>query len=274
MKARPAVLTLATVLAANASSLSAHDTWALPDRFEAAPGEEIVFALSSGMEFPKNDHAVAADRVEAARLRLAGKTHAIGEMRAEADHLALRARPAAAGVAGFALSSKPREITLRPDQVKEYFEEIGAAEAARRAWESSGAKELRELYRKHATTFVRVGDAGADDSFGQPLSLDFELVPGNDPTRLSAGARLAFVARFRGAPLAGASVTLVAAGGKHTARVETDAAGKAAVELPSAGHWLLKAVHLRPPVDATSPWTSDFTTFAFEVSAAAPKSPA
>lgn len=270
MRARRAAQTFAFVVAASAAPLLAHDTWALPDRFVAAPGEEIVFALSSGMEFPKNDHAVAADRVDSARLRLAGKTQTISDLRAEADHLALRARLDAAGIAGFALSSKPREITLRPDQVSEYFHEIGAPDSARRAWAAAGSSELRELYRKHATSFVRVADASADRSFGEPFGLDFELVPEADPTRLAAGARLPFVARFRGAPLAGASITLAGAGGKAFATVVTDSAGRGVVELPAAGVWLLKAVHLRPPTEAASPWTSDFTTVSLEIAAARP----
>jgi ketosteroid isomerase-like protein/uncharacterized GH25 family protein len=251
-------------VAASGAPLRAHDTWLLPQHFQVGSGEEIECALTSGMEFPKNDHAVAADRIDTARLRFAGAVKQLTDLRPEADHLAIRARLDGAGIAGFALSSKPREITQSAAEVSGYFDEIGAPDSVRSAWAASGRSELRELCGKNATSFVRVGDSEGDVSFREPLGLDFEMVAEVDPTRLEAGARFLFVAWFRGAPLAGVSVSLAGAGGKAVATVITDAAGRGAVEIPASGPWLLRSVYLRSPTGAAEPWESDFTTLSFE----------
>lgn len=248
----------------SAAAARAHDTWILPDRFHPEPGSEVVIALTSGMEFPKNDHAVEPDRLESARVRLAGGEEAITSRQSGTDHLALRLRPTPEGVVSIAVSSKPREIELAPKDVGEYLEEIGAPAGVVEAWKSAGSGGLRERYRKHATTFVRVGSGGADSSVRAPWGLDLELVPQSDPTLLGAGDRFAFQLLFRGKPLAGATVALAGSGGKTVESATTQADGQGAVRIPAAGPWLLKTVHLRPSVAAGEPWESDFATLTVE----------
>ncbi len=269
MRAHPIPLAAALFLSF-ASLAFAHDTWLLPDRFRVDTGDTVTLALTSGMEFPKNDHAVDPERIESARLRLGGAERAIPGTRPEKDHLALSASLADAGVAGFAISSKPREITLEPHQVGEYLEEIGAPAAVVAAWRNGGAGAVHERYRKHATTFVRVGspvDAPVPAAWG----LDLELVPGGDPTTVAAGSALPFRLDFRGAPLTGATVTLAGVGGSAVTSVRTDDSGQASVTVPAAGPWLLKAVHVRPSSATEEPWESDFATLSFEAVGAAPE---
>lgn len=250
-----------------ASLAGAHDTWLLPDRFRAEAGDTVTLALTSGMEFPKNDHAVDPGRIESARLWLAGTEQAIVRTRSEQDHLALSAPLAAAGIAGFAISSKPRDITLEPHQVDEYLAEIGASAAVVAAWRNSGAGAVHERYRKHATTFVRVGSPD-EASVPAAWGLDLELVPAVDPTSVAAGAVLPFRLVFRSAPLAGATVTLAGVGGGAVTTVRTDESGQAAVTVPVAGLWLLKAVHVRPTSAPGEPWEGDFATLTFEAGGA------
>ena len=69
---RPALLSLAIGLAGVASPLRAHDTWLLPAQARVQPGASISLGMTSGMEFPKDDSAIAANRVGRSGVRLAG----------------------------------------------------------------------------------------------------------------------------------------------------------------------------------------------------------
>jgi uncharacterized GH25 family protein len=255
------VAALAVALAAPAA---AHDTWMVPDRFACAAGEAVTLALTSGMEFPRNDHAVGADRLEAVRVRSGGEMVKGAQLAAEADHLAVRVTLPRPGVAAIGVSSKPREITLTPEQVEEYFAEIQPGEDVRAAWAASGSTEWRESYRKHAVSHVRVGDPGLDASFAQPLGLGLEVVPQADPTSLHAGNHLPVQVLFGGAPLAGLALGLVGEGGAQAASAVTDGDGHAHLAVPSAGRWMVRGTHVRPPASAGGAWESDFATLTFQ----------
>lgn len=241
----------------------AHDTWVLPQRFSAQPGETVTVEMTSGMEFPENDHPVAPDRLELQTLRLAKGTAPLAVARRAETHLALSAPLATAGIAGLAVSSKPREIELTPEQVVEYFDEIGASAELREEWEKLGRDKFRETYRKHATSFVRVGDPGEDRSWAEPQGLALEIVPLADPTRAAAGD---FPVRvlFEGAPLAGLPLAAVCEQRPGESHATSDADGRAELTLAS-GRCLLKAVYLRRSEVGPTEWVSDFATLALSV---------
>jgi hypothetical protein len=48
----------------------AHETWVLPSKFVATPGEEVRFDVTSGMTFPAPESPIRADRVASAAYSL------------------------------------------------------------------------------------------------------------------------------------------------------------------------------------------------------------
>lgn len=86
---------------------------------------------------------------------------------------------------------KPKSIELTPSQAEEYLEEIDAPTTVREQWagRQSGA-QWREVYVKHAKTFVRQAEDG-DRSLALPVGTSLEIVPETDPTRLHAGDEIA-----------------------------------------------------------------------------------
>ncbi len=81
----------------------------------------------------------------------------------------------------------------------------------------------------------------------KPLGQRFEIVPGKDPTTLSAGARLPVLVLLNGKPVQGAVVT--ARGGhasKEKVTVRTDKEGKATVVIGKSGSRLVKARYRVP----------------------------
>ncbi|MGH9315792.1 MAG: hypothetical protein ACRD1P_01600 [Thermoanaerobaculia bacterium] len=131
----------------------AHDTWVMPRAAAVPSGSPLALDLTSGMSFPALEYAIPRDRIARASFRLNGKTTEIRDMRPEKNSLRLLAGLPQGGIATIFVETKRKDIELKPDEVKEYLEEIGAADTVGREWEKSGSKSWREIYTKHAKTF-------------------------------------------------------------------------------------------------------------------------
>ncbi|HVT17248.1 MAG TPA: DUF4198 domain-containing protein [Thermoanaerobaculia bacterium] len=255
--------------AALASPLRAHDTWLLPRHATVAAGSAVRLDLTSGMAFPAPETPIKPGRVARARCRLAGVAVEVRDRRAAPRSLLLTMPLAKPGMATLWVELAPRSIELDPKEVEEYLAEIGASEAIRRAWRAAGgARRWREVYTKHAKTFVWV-EGGADDrSWADPIGMALEIVPEKDPHALEPGDELPVRVLKDGKPLPHFTLGLVHAGEASGVRQTTDDQGRAVFRLDRAGDWLLRGTDLR---SSGSPgnWRSDFTTLTFSV--AAPK---
>jgi len=240
----------------------AHDTWLIPARFRVDPGGGLTLHLTSAMAFPKPETAVKADRLAEAKLRIAGETSALQGSESAAA-LVLTARPAKAGVATLWVATRERSLELKPDELAHYLREVGAADTIGRDWEKAGRKPWRETYVKRAKTFVRVGDA-TDESWGQAVGLDLEIVPQSDPTALAAGDTLGLRLFWRGSPLPGLDVAAVAAAPAKPELAKTDADGRVSFVLSKAGPWLVRATLIRPSEARPGEWDSVFTTLTLD----------
>lgn len=242
----------------------AHETWLLPGSFRIVANETVRFDLTSGMEFPLNDTAIKAERVERARYRLNNKwSNAITTSPSESS-LVLEAKPESPGVATVAVELKPKEIELSDALVEEYFEEIDASQGIRSAWDKlKGNMPWKELYSKHAKTFIAVGNVGNDTSWNSPAGLKLELVPQSDPFGLKAGSEFEVILLRDGKPLADFPVGLILESQTERVFAKTNDRGMARFKLSKAGKALLCTVDLRLKTDNT--WESDFSTLTFHV---------
>jgi uncharacterized GH25 family protein len=163
------------------------------------------------------------------------------------------------------MTTRPRTLDLKPDEVEHYLEEIGAVDTVGEQWRRSPDKAWRETYVKVAKTFVRVGDAQKDESWSEPVGASLELVPASDPTALSSGHDLAFVVLWKGKPLAGLAVGAVAGAGAKPALATTDAQGRVTFRLDRPGPWLFRATLIQPVAGRHGEWESVFTTVTVHV---------
>jgi uncharacterized GH25 family protein len=256
---------------AHAASAAAHDTWLQPRSWSVRPGQTLRVDLTSGMGFPALDHAVRGDRIARAAVRLAG-TEAALRKSALSHSLHLDAPLPAPGVATIWVELKPWSLTLTPEQITEYLDEIGAKETIGPLWSRiPEPKQWRETYRKHAKTYVRVGDAAGDESWRTPVGMPLELVPESDPTALRSGDVLRLKLLRGGAPLAGVALTALYEGAKQRLSQQTDVEGRASFALDAAGAWLLAATDLRQATGGE--WESDFATLTIRVQVPTPKAP-
>jgi len=246
------------VVLSGASTARAHDTWLRPARFEVAPGASIDLELTSGMKFPEPESAVAADRIAASGVRLGGTTLALEPKSPTKAALRLSAAAPTPGVAVLWVVSRPRTLSLKPDEVRHYLEEIGAPPAVEARWRQQG--RFRESYSKLAKTYVKVGDAPHDTSWQQPVGLKLEFVPLQDPTALHAASEFAVRVLRDGKPLAEFTVSALPPGGGKPVTARTDPDGRVVFMLDRAGPWLLRGTLIEESSAPDTDWQSLFTT--------------
>src|SRR2546430_11627992 len=109
---------------------------------------------------------------------------------------------------------QPKSNELTPAHVTEYLDEIGADADLRRLWnERPEPKRWREIYTKHAKSFVLVDKA--DASWKEPVGLGLELLPLVNPTSLQAGDTLSIRLIESGETLANFPVGVVHEADSH-----------------------------------------------------------
>lgn len=257
-----------------APALYAHDTWLLPEKFEVAPKTKVTLALTSGMAFPALETGPKRARVQAAECRVAGQTFAIQDISEGPQSLRFATEVPQAGIAAFWVKFPPKDIELKPDQVHEYLEEIGASPALLKEWKEMKPQRWRELYSKHQKTFVRVGDPPADDkSWSEPVGVALEIVPEQDPTSLRTGEQFAVRVLKDGKPFPDFPLNAVAGGETKGETRKTDADGRVTFPLGKAGPWLLRGTEVRKSTREDADWESDFTTLTLAVNEAGENRP-
>ena len=212
------------------------------------------------MAFPANEVGVKPDRLERASVRLAGKTSELVRDAEGKKAMRLRARFPQPGIAVVWVESKPRSLELKPAEVREYLDEIGAWDTVGKKWESGASGRWRESYTKHAKSYVRVGIPRGDMSWEEPVGMALELVPESDPTAIVAGEDFAVRLLKNGQPVADTAVGLVAANAKSGSLSKTDSEGKVRLKLTRAAWWLIRATVLEPASATDLDWESHFAT--------------
>lgn len=251
-----------------ASGLSAHDTWLFPRKTTVSVGSRLTLDLTSGMAFSKNETAIEPARIAQASVRLAGRTDPMTIKVKARKSLELTARFNHTGLATLWLTLNPRPIDLKPEQVHEYLEEIGAPDSIRALYANKqSAPRWREVYTKHAKTFVTVGSSKGDSSWKIPVGQGLELVPLVNPATIAAGDIVPIQVLRDGTPYPGFSIGDVADRQPSSRLYRTDANGVASVAAPRrGGRWMLRGTDLRRPrAGSDADWESAFSTLTLNV---------
>ena len=260
------LLVVAIGLAGVASPVRAHDTWLLPAQSRVEPGASVSLGMTSGMDFPKDESAIAANRVGRSGVRVGDAERPFARQEEGEQALRLAVELPRPGIATAWIELAPRTIDLTPDDVAHYLEEIGAPAAVLARWQAMPEpRRWRESYRKHVKTFVRVGDGASDRSWAEPVGSPLELVPEQDPTAFRAGDQLTVRLLRGGAPASGLTVAMVRAGEPAAVHRQTGADGRASFTLEHEGWYLVRATDVRPATGKDLDWESDFATLTLEV---------
>ncbi len=260
-------LAFATAVLLAAASAQAHDFWIEPSTFHPAPGAMVTVGLRVGQDFIGDPVPRLSAYIAAFSVRQNGKNQDIGG----ADRIDpagfLRADGTATAVISYA--STGAYIELPAGEFEDYLRLYGLdAIVASRAARGEHDKVGRErVYRCAKALLTGLAPSA---SVAQPLGLDLEIVPDEDPT-----SRLApFHGRilYQGRPLANASVVALLRGDPSVRlRTRSDAQGAITLPLARPGVWLIKSVHMvRAGFFASEDWDSLWASLTFEI--AAPRS--
>ena len=222
----------------------------------------MVLEMTSAMRFPEPEVPVKPERIARSGMRIGGTTVPLTPQDGAGKALKLSATPKADGLATVWAEGLPRELDMKPDAVEHYLAEVGATEV-REKWTKAGRGRWHERYVKYTKSFVTVGAPRDDRSWTEPVGLALEIVPKDDPARLTPG-RFSVQVREDGKPAVGLSVAAAATGGKVTSTGITDGEGQVSLKLDKAGPWLIKAIRIRAG-DAAGDWNSRFTTLTVDV---------
>lgn len=244
--------TLATVLAM--PTASAHKTFLASDHSVWEAGSTVEVSLTSALEFPDIQFGPAQDRIAFTSVTVGNTT--INDLAFEETETALNVsfQPGEIGFSVIAMSAHPRSGEISPEDVAAYFDEIGADEDVRTAFEAlPGSPAMMRSYTKHTKLFLCVAtcDTGRDAA-ARPVGQALEFVAG------SAGPR-SFAILRNGEPVAGQSVEIYGTEGNHSTAV-SDALGDIHIEASFAGTILLSAVWITLPDQPNGTYHSDQAT--------------
>ena len=268
---------LATALGL-AGAAQAHEYWLLPDRFAAAPGDEIAVAHIVGTGWP--GETLPRDPRRVVRFAIVDRK---GERPIEGEPGVDPAGTVALRTPGIAIAvyrSNPSRVRLEPTLFESYLRDEGLdAVVDFRAAHGESALPGEEMFSRNAKAMVVAASDGASPArlatlssrdtvlLRRPLGLTLEIVPETDVRQLASGAPFTVRILYRGKPLSGVLVKTFPQGSVVTeSRVRTDAAGRATMTLGKPGVWLINTVHMiDAPAASGVRWESLWSSLVFEL---------
>ena len=239
-----------------APSLSAHDFWVQPARFQLDPASSLPILLQVGDDFGGGD-LFPRDRFHMKRFvvwGLAGEVHVdapVGRLSRLASRRQGKA-PAAGylqlnrrGLYVIGYESQPTPAVLEVKLFRRYLDKEGLQDLDLHAVRQNGKEaSVVELYSRCAKSLVQVGSpaGGAKD---RQLGFPLELLAERNPYQLVPGTDLPVRIVYRARPLAGGMITALHQRGQQAPlRVESDSQGRAIFQPGVVGAWMIRAIHL------------------------------
>ncbi|MEK9685583.1 MAG: DUF4198 domain-containing protein [Rhodospirillaceae bacterium] len=242
----------------------AHEFWLEPDNFRTAPSKNISISIRIGQNFKGESWPFIQDSFYKFGYHLNGLNRQITGL--DGDDPAANLTLKSEGLAIITHHTKPIDIVFNDWKIfTTYLDSEGlnslVSEHVRLGFPKS---KIKELYSRCAKLLVQVGEVpGGQDIFtGMPL----EIIAEKNPYQLKAKEKLPITLMFHGRPLEGAQIIKISK--KTGLRVKgprTDQSGRAWVEIPNSGPWLLNAVHIiahKPLRDAH--WFSYWASLTFD----------
>ncbi len=170
------------------------------------------------------------------------------------------------GLIAIGYRSVPKFVELEPERFRKYLSEEGL-DAVRQAFDELDPvpASAPEFYTRYVKTYVEVGDTDGSTIHHAAFGFALELMPLQNPYRLSVGDAWSLRLDYLGSPLPGATVFAFTTDEPDAVqRVATDAGGVAVVRIDRPGVWLVKATHMVPVQREDADWESLWASVTFE----------
>jgi uncharacterized GH25 family protein len=263
--ARPVVLAAMLLLAAG--DLDAHDFWIEPSTFHPPPGSTVAVGLRVGQNFVGDPVPRIASSIEQFVIRQAGTEEPVNGLQNIDPAGWLRADGQSTAVIVYC--STGSFVELPAEKFEDYLRQEGLERIVEsRAGRGQHDKPGRERFYRYAKALLTGERPSAEVT--RPLGLVYEIVPDDDPTvpRERFGGRVL----YRGKPLPDALVVAMLRGDPSMRLTRrSDARGAFSFELPRAGVWLIKSVHMvKSSFFSDADWDSLWASLTFETPVARP----
>jgi hypothetical protein len=245
----------------NVAALQAHDFWIEPATFHPAPGATVAVTLRVGQNAGGDTVPRWSGGIAQFFVRQAGRDEPIGGLERIDPAGWLRADGQFTAV--IAYRSRPSYIEMAPAAFEDYLRQEGLDRiVASRTELGERAKKGREYFSRDAKALLT--GARPSPAVTQPVGLEYEIVPDQDPT-VHAGAFRGH-ALYEGRPLQGALVVAILKSDPSVRMAaRTGGQGSFAFALPRSGVWLIKSVHMvRAWFFSAADWESLWASLTFE----------
>ncbi len=236
----------------------AHQTYLMPSEFVGKAHQSVDVALTSALSFPDRTSGPARDRISFVTILIGD--HEVDEIAFEENETVLNATFVAhhAGFALAAMSSKPRSGKIEAENADEYFDEIGASQSVRQAFdELPGEPPLNRSYSKHAKTYFCIEICTGEENRAMPVGQKLEFVA-------SGSGKGTFQLLLDGNALAGQNVTVTSFKGEQTSTT-TNESGAFTTDESSSGIVMLSAVWITLPDSPDGVYHSDYATLTLDL---------
>ena len=249
-----------------ASPAQPHDFWLEPSSYRPAVESPITVSFREGQgageALPRNESRLF-------RFELIGPTRTEAVSGVDGAHPAGAVSGLDAGQWVVVYANTPAPHTLPAARFESYLEEKGlehvvVARARRGETEMPG----RERFYRCAKTMLAVGGGGSGGEPTGPTGLTLELVPLVAMAALRPGEELPVQVMFRGAPLPGLLVSVMAREAGPAMRHRSDERGIVRFPIERDGRFRLQAVHMvDAPPGVGVDWESWWASLTFDVAA-------
>ena len=254
-------------LAASLGVLLGHNFWVIAGQRR---NEALRIEAHVGHHFPHSESAILPERIADFRLISTCGERLLGDGKVEGTALVTETANTCSGATMTALSLHPRSITLAEKSFTKYIlEEDALAAVAADFMPGVTTTEQREVYSKYAKAILATAH---DEVVCRPVGQKMEIVPERNPVTMKPGERLPLRVLLDGEPISGVRVSSSCdqlAQGGYAAHTRTDADGRAAIALPVAGHWFVRAHLIRRHLDASvvqgAQWESFWPSLTFRM---------
>lgn len=267
---------MACLLGLTAGGVAAHDMFLVVPDHSLAADASVSASLYNGT-FTQSENAVARNRMlDVSVVDGSGEVShpATGQWHDEGPVAILDFETGDPGTYVLGVSTAPNMIELTAEDFDDYLEHDGVLDVleARQQDENPGGPVM-ERYSKHVKTILQVGDTKTE-SYATHLGYPIEIVPLTNPSGLTAGDAFEFLVLLDDQPVDGQLVYINHEGfhghdedGDHREEfsARTDSDGKVKIEIPRAGRWYVRLIHMVPVEEEGVDYESKWATLTFEV---------
>ena len=242
----------------------AHEFWLEPDKYKLVPSDKVSISIRIGENFRGESWPFIRDSFYKFAYTLEG--HSSKVVGLDGDDPAAQLTLNSAGLAIITQHTKPTDLEFNDwNKFKTYLETEGLKHVVTEHTRLGFPKtKIKELYSRCAKLLLQVGQTtkGQDTYSGMPL----ELIAEKNPYQLKVKEKLPIKLLFNGRPLEGAQIIKISKKtGDRVKGPRTDQAGRALLQLPNSGPWLINAVHIIPHKPASDAhWYSYWASLTFD----------